>query len=164
RRGQVPQDGGERLLGEVVGRVEEDEVEPCGAEPCGVPLRGRRDDADAGEPQRGGVAAGDVGGGSGAVDERDDGGPAARGLEAERAGAGVEVEHARAVEHAEVLEAGEDRLPHAVAGRPGALGGYRDRPPADRPRNDPAHAPDPNPPRRVPDLRPSGTRKAAYIP
>ena len=65
-----------------------------------------------------------------ALDEHHAAGAPAGGLEAERAGAGEQVEHPGTVEPAEqVVQRGEHGLPDAVGRRAGPAGGDREPPP-----------------------------------
>ena len=110
----------EGALGEVVRRVDEDEVEPA-ARRLEVGGDAAHRDADARtrparSPGEGaGVAAADVGRGLRLLDQHDLGRTAGSRLEAERTGPGVQVEHRRTLDGVAGLERGEDRLPHPVA-------------------------------------------------
>src|SRR5262245_12389512 len=130
---------GERLLRQAppVGRVEKGERER--RERMRRAELGRvapEHAGDAGEPERGDVLAQQRARLRGVVDEQREGGTARERLEPERAGAGEEIEHARAGDGVaiSVNEDIEQRLAQAVGGRP-------DRPRFRRDQRAPAQAP-----------------------
>ena len=136
----------ERGLGEVVRRVDEDQVErPAGALEIGRDRLLRhahpRRVAAGGAFQGVGVAPADVGRGLRPFDEHGLGGSAAHGLEAEGARAGIQVEHGRAVDGVARLERREDRLAHPVARGAGARTGHLQGEGAGESGDDAGHAP-----------------------
>ena len=93
-----------------------------------VPATGAGDHVGAGEADRAGVLGDQRGGAAVLLDQRDHAGAARPGLEADRAGPGVQVEEAQAVQRAAPrLDGREQRLAHPVAGRAGCArrGGSR---------------------------------------
>jgi hypothetical protein len=106
--------GGRAALDEIVGRVDEDQVECVeGDDLGGAALDGGGDEAAAGGDAEGGDVLRDgVLRLAAALDEDRRGGAAREGLEPQRAGAGVEIEHAGVGD--DFGEAGEDNLAYAV--------------------------------------------------
>ena len=104
-----------------VRRVEEHHVVRRRRRPGAARRRpGRRRTSTRGKPRSRALARDQRGGTPVLLDQRDHPGPARPGLEADRAGAGVQVEEAQPVQRAAPrLDGGEQRLAHPVAGRAG---------------------------------------------
>jgi len=122
-----------------VWRVDENQIVFAPALSCGAQEGAGVGAVHLGLQSEGGqVVADGPHGGVRAVHEHGLGGPARQGLDAQRARAGEQVQHPQALD---VAEGGEQRLAHAVRGRPGPRAAGRDQAPPPELSGDDAHPP-----------------------